>query len=432
MAGVVVDEFFYRIRADSTELERSLANSQRQFDKTISFIKDKPLIAFAGVSTALAGIGYQATQMAGEVDAAFKQTVAVMPAAKAGLAGIKQEVRDLSLESGRSQADLARFTKQIADGGVESAQDIKTLLRAGVTAADAAGADLGRILQGLDKISDEFALSADASADGVAHIFAAAQNKTNLVEVLDVLEKTTPSVHRLGLDLNTTSDAIVTLLAKGLTTKQVSAEFDRLAQKGAAGRKEIEALAKQSHVAGDAMQIMQAAAATSRESADKLSAILKQNLNAELIDLGNAILPTAIGLLRDFDQTLSVINGTAKRIALDSAVVQIENLAHALGKLNDEQVKRAIPDLVNSMAQVAGLPSAIKFEEIQKGGLAFRGLLGGLSQQIKDMPTHQLEAMYEGLKHLADFAAKEKSSMDAFSLTLGRFALELLSSTLGS
>lgn len=421
--AVLVDTLFYKMRADATELERGLQNAERQFGKLASFIISNPNIAVASFGTALLTVGYQATQMAAEVDRGFKDAIAAAPTLRTGLAGIKDEVRSLSLESGRAQRDLSASVKQIADGGVQSAKDVQVLLRAGVTAADASGDELADILSGLDAVSDQFGLSAEQSAQALADLFATAQGRSSLVDVLAVLEKAQPIAEKTGLSIQTIGGAIVTLNERGQTTKQIVAALKDLADQGAAGRKDIEGLAGAIITGEAAMQRLHAAAATSREEAAKLGDILRANLNAAMIDLGNTILPTAIAELKGLDGILNVINGTVLQIGRNSASATVASLAGQLDKLTGGTRQQAVTDLRESLYQLVTGEPIRGLQRFDKTFNDINAIARTLSATVKTIDTETLDRVYRAL--LAIVKDVRPDQVKALYQAIGTASVEL-------
>lgn len=418
-----IDDVFVSFRADSTELERGLQDIEREIDKTVSFIVSKPTVALAGLSVALLGIAADATRMAADVDNALQGMVASAPQTIAQLGQIRDTIRDLSTESGRSQTDLAQGATLLARLGVQSASDIQTLLTAGVTAADASGVDLTTVLTGLDRVGKEFHLTAEQDAQALADIFASAKGHAPLDEVFGILEKTGPAADATGLSLGQMTNVIVDLIEKGLNVKQVAAEINKLAKEGDAGKKALDDMAGSAQSSADNMNALEAAATTSRESAGKLGDILKQNLNAELIELGNQILPSVIGLLKDLDQTLSAFDGQARSVEVGSLVTTIGDLSGILDKLGSKERADAVQRIFTNLQNLAGVVQDGNFGKIDRNG--FGSLFDALNTSISSFPTATLQTMERGLLSLGQ-------DVPTAQVTAYNNALLLLSKTIAS
>jgi hypothetical protein len=357
MAGPArkLSELFYEIRARTEGLSKDVADSERQLGKLSTFIRANPVAAVGAVATAIAGIAVQATRMAAEIESSMRRVATAVPEGTQGIADLRKEIESLSRETGRTQSELAAASEQIAKIGSQSATEVATRLRAAVEAAQASGEDLQTIIAGLDQTLDLFGLQAGNAREALAELFAAARGRTDLNDVFQSLEAAAPSIQRLGLDLPTAARALVALGESGLTAGQAAKELRKLATEGDEGRKKVEALAASLPATQNALLDLATAADEANNSQENLTARLRAELSAELLDLGDRILPAAIAGLRGLVNLIDVLRGGNQAQvagALSTVLLEYERAfsvtgADAEGRMSS--LKRAVLQVVDAV-----------------------------------------------------------------------------------
>lgn len=422
-----IEELFISFRSDSSQLDRGLQNVERQFNKTVDFIKAKPMAAMAGLSVALIGVATAATKMASDVDEALRRTSAALPGTVSGMQAVRAEVRQLSLESGRSQADLARATEQIAKGGVASTQELAAVLRAGVQAADASGEDLGTVLSGLDQIMDEFHLNASQAQQGLADLFATAQGRAPLVEVLDILQRTAPVAEKTGVSVQQLGAAIVTLKERGEDPRVIVTSLKQLADAGARGTAEILKLAQGAVTGAEAQERLAKAIDAARGSAATQAEILKQQFNTQLIDLGENILPLVTKGLLGLNSVLGLLTGSLKQHELAGAADAIGKIADQVSAVGEDRQLQALKALNDEFLKLAGVKMGVTFGQLT-GGSAVTDLtqhLDELGKRLKAMPTDKLETLYEAMRKFSHNPALSPEQLKQWIPVIGTINNEL-------
>lgn len=139
------------------------------------------------------------------------------------------------------------------------------------------------------------------------------------------------------------------------------------------------------------------AADLSRDSAEGLSTLLHNKLSAELIDLGNKLLPLVEAELRGLNNLLDHFGNAVQTIQGDAAQHTITNLAAALDKLTDAQRIGALERLRDAIQTVTG-------KNLTESG----SVLG--ADDIAALSTQRLAALQTGL------VAVQKFTTDAITM----------------
>ena len=314
-------ELFYDLRARTEGLEKDVASAERSLGKLTTYVLANPVVALAAVATAAAGAAAAALKMASEIDGSMRRVAAAVPTGAAGIKTLTQELENLSRQSGKSQAELGRAAERIAQVGAGSAEEVAVRLRGATQASVASGLALDATIDGLDQALDLFALGAGESTAALAELFDVAKGRTSLADVFALLQGAAPSIQKLGLDLPTASRALVQLSESGLSAKKVATALKEMADNGADGRAEVERLAAEIPKAANAMADLAKASDDVAGATENAGNLLRAELNAALIDLGNILLPAALSgmeqLLRLFGRgKFDTNNITNAKVAL--------------------------------------------------------------------------------------------------------------------
>jgi hypothetical protein len=412
-----LDTLFYEIRAETGQFERGLKGVGTELDKLGTFIKGKPLIAAGALASSLALVAYQATQMAAAVDKGVKAATASMPSLVTRTGELRKEIEALSRVSGRSQVELSEAFSIAAKTGVESFSQLQQVVQTAVSIADATGEDLAGVIGGLDLALDGFGLSATRAKDAGAKLFAVAQGRFGFTELTGAIQPIVPILASAGVSFEVMTAALGNLLDEGKSPKQAAKQLKEMADEGKAGAEKIRELAGEVITSADAMERLQAAATLSREDAGKLGDILRENLNAELINLGNQILPAAIAGMKElvgWIQTYNQFRGktsffAGQELALPDTVPQLATFAAQRAKEAEAlsaKVKLAIEDLRDAEVEYAKLPQGAR----DLGGTS---ALEGKKQALKllrDELTQVSQAAVQAAAKINDIANPRKPS----------------------
>lgn len=305
-----LDTLFIEMRANTTDFERGITGVGRELDKLGDFIQKKPVIAASAFASSLLLVGAAATKMAREVDQGIRAATASMPVLQGRTEDMRQEIERLSRETGKSQASLSEAFAAAAKTGVTGFTQLRDVVQSAVRISEATGEDVIAIIGGLDLALDGFNISASRTTEVGAKLFAIAQGRFGFTELTDAIQPIIPAIKSANVGFDEMVGALGNLLDEGYSPKQAAKQLKEFAAEGTNGAAKIRELAGDTVSTAEAMERLRVAAQTNREEAGNLSNILRAQLNAELIDLGNEILPTvnagfaeAIRLIREFRQT---------------------------------------------------------------------------------------------------------------------------------
>lgn len=273
---------FFSIEAETKGLDNQLKGAEKSLGRLGNFIKANPAAAAGALGVALLGIAAKAAEMAEKVQHSMRLVSASMKVTSADLKALTGDLAKLSIQTGRTQVDLAEMARLVAGNGVASIEELRAVLAAGTLAADATGGDLAQILTGLDGVLDSFSIKGDRAEQVLAKLFVTAQGKTTLPALLEAFERLSPVVQRLGVDFETTAAAVTTLINRGRTTKQVVAELGTLDLAG------FQALARESYNASSGIKELRDQAALMRDALDNDGAKIAARWDAAMLVVGNA------------------------------------------------------------------------------------------------------------------------------------------------
>lgn len=353
---------------------------------------------------AILGIGAAATKMAEEVDASLRKVEARVPQVAGRMGELCEIIRDMSLAGPHSQAELATAAAEIGRQGAGSLEEVQSRLAAVTKLADATGENLTDIIAGLDQATDLFGLSADEAEGFVAKLFATAQNRMPIKDLFDTLQAAAPAVRDFGIDADIATRAIAAMIDGGLNARQASARMKEYASLGKEGAAEIRKLADAYVVAGDASAKLDAAQAKMNAGSENTARIIRNNLSAALIDLGNKILPGVTAELRGLVGLLDLISGTVSRIKGSAGIgTLIAGFSESGTGVSAQEVRQ----------QMAHLDELARKKSLDLGGLSVAHL-DRMLQNITAVATatKTSEAYFASLKRAIGAAREEAEKLE--------------------
>jgi len=370
-----LDSLFYELELRAGSFDQGLKSAEASAGRFTSYMSAHPMAVVGLLGAALVTVGIKATQMAAEVDTAVRRISGALPEVTTRFDEVKGSVRDLSLEFGVGQPQIAAYMKVVAEGGVDSVDGMVAMTRAALVAAEAVG-DLGRtepLIQALDSTLDVFGLSATDSEAILAKLLVTAQGKGTIEDLTGGFGRLAIKLREAKVDFITAADATATLIARGASARTAVAELGEiLEKKGAAGLKE---LAAQSHVASDGLKEMRTAAERNGESIESMHRKLKENLNASLIELGSTILPIVLAEMRGLIGLIDLFNGSVAKVNMGAVTATVASLAGQLKSLKGEAGDEVFNRLEVAISKAAG------------GTGVLTNTLGGLARSISFVGT---------------------------------------------
>lgn len=339
--GVRIDRLFYELGAEVDDFQKGMANAEKSAMRFTTYVMKHPVAAVGALTAAMAALAVQAARMAAAVEANMRKVGAAIPSAQAKLKELTKEVVELSKVTPRTAQELSSALAEIAKGTRDPDEAMKRL-RASVLAADAANVDLTATFQGLDAILNAFNLSGRNSEIILAKLFSVAQGRAPLDDLLEVLTKNGAELTRMGFGLDEAAIRMVRLFEKGVPAKNIMAQFKEESKKASGATID----------AAKALQDLHTAAQFTRDGTENLFKVLKNQLSAQMIELGTKTLPVVNAELRGMLGLIAQFDGTIANIKTDAAVAAINAIANAWDKLSDESRARDLKRVREALEQI--------------------------------------------------------------------------------
>ena len=306
-----IGELFYELRASSSAIEADLQDAERQLGKFTDFVKQNPVVAVTGLAAAFAGVAFAASQASAKIQSDLRIVTNTLNATDAEAVTLQEDLRDLSLESGRSRAELVGLFKAIAEGGPNGAANVRAIADAAIALSDVLGGSADANAGALDLVTDVFALDPANAREIAAVIASITEGRVPLGDVFDALSKIGPEAAALGLSFETVVSFLTRFIDQGFSVKRTSSLFKELADKGAEGRAEIERLADVSVDTAAALDALNTKQEAVIQSQEKQYEILRNRLNDQWLEFGNRALPPATAALQLLN---NILDGTYARL----------------------------------------------------------------------------------------------------------------------
>lgn len=410
---------------------KGLEAAEKQAGRFAKFGGAATLSIAAGVGAALVAMTLKAVRLAAELEAAVIRIQNVVPGAEGAFDRLSQVIERTAERTGRTREEIIATADALAQGGVESVDDFANRLEVVSRAADASGGSIVGIAGGLDQVLDLFGLTADQAERVVATIVQLGKGRAPIEDVFNTLAFAAPALSRLGLDFETASAALTTLVNNGFKVRQAGSELAKYAELGDEGRAAIQKLAEQSRGTADALTEMNEAAERTRASAQRAEQVLRNDFNAALGRLGTVILPTVNKGLQILADILGTVlsQGSGPPKAITDATVAVD----ALGSKIDE-VKAKVPP-GSDLATLLGLraagapatppPTATTPPATGTGGTAGSGLNVKTPEQIRA----EQEAAAKALEDAKRAREEAKRETEEAARALERLARDLAVAT---
>jgi Phage-related minor tail protein len=400
--SVEIARAFITLEANTKGLDQQLSQAERSLGRTAKFIVDNPIAALAGFGTAAIAAALKLADMAAEVDRSFKLIAASIPGATDRIEDFRKEAKNLSLEFGVSQKEVADGMLALAKTGISSVEDLITANRAAMNASRATGTDFGTTISLLDGVLDSFGLKAKDSEAILAKLFVTSQGKTNFTELAEIFQSVGKAAVKSGVDWTTLTEAIVTLKTEQLPLKSIITVLSKaLDQEGAPA---IHKFAAESHVASDGLAEMRAQTASMNDEAGVAEAQIKQRLSAALIELGRTVLP----------------------LVVDGLETVVHFLDRAFGNTNLDAASEKIGAIGASLDTLTGGKHTAALIILSGAIRDFTGDMVSAGVQAKDLSATQLKNLAVGLTAAAKASKDGSDEQKNLFTQLGYVNTEIL------
>lgn len=281
-----IGELFFELRTSASQLQGDLKEGERQLTKFSDFVTANPLAAVTGLGAAFAGVAYNAALAASKVEISFRQVANILGASASEAQKLREDLRAVSIESGRSREEVAGLFRAIAEGGPNGASNVRAIADAAIALSDVLGGDVGANASGIDQITDIFQIDPSRAKEVAAALHDIASGRVPLNDIFDALSKIGPEASALGLDFQTVASYLTRFLDQGYSVKRVSSLFKEMADNGAVGRAEIIRLAGVTGNLQAQMEKLAQAQATIDATAAKQAQRVRNELSNAWLDFG--------------------------------------------------------------------------------------------------------------------------------------------------
>ncbi len=237
MKDIKLARLLVLFEAETKGFKRDLAESERSFGRTASFIKANAGAAAGAIAALLAGIAIKAAEAASKFDGSMRKIAASIPRGTDRVGDLGHAVGVLQRETGRSSDEIVTSLQAIARTGVSSFDELITRFRGLSRVQDATQADFGLLTEGLDQVLDLFGLTGDQIEVVGAKLAAIGREGGFPIEdILAAFQAAAPSLASAGVSFDDAAGALGRFVAKGYNAKQAGAALKELfSAEGAAG-----------------------------------------------------------------------------------------------------------------------------------------------------------------------------------------------------
>ncbi len=201
------------------------------------------MIAFAGIATAVLGVGIATTHMAGDFQAGITTLVTGAGEAKSNIGLISNGVLKLANDTGTSTQQLISGLYEIESAGYHGAAGL-SVLKASAEGAKVGNADLGVVSNALTTILTDYHLSGDKAVSTMnALTVTVASGKMHLQDLAGSMGSVLPLAASLGLSFPQVAGGLAVMTNAGMDAQRASMNLAftirSLAAPGAAAQKSL-------------------------------------------------------------------------------------------------------------------------------------------------------------------------------------------------
>lgn len=290
--GTRLDRLFYEIEVRGEGAAKQLSVVETAGKRFAAAMKAHP-VAMAGVlTTTLAAVALKAAEMADAVNKSMRITVQQMPQLRTQLGLLREAVESISVSSGKSQVEISEYFAVAAKTGVTSFAELNGVVTTAMKLARSTGEDVTTLIGALDQAMDTFQLSAREVEALGAKLFAFTQGRAGVAELTDSFRTLVPVFDRAGISFEVGANALARLIGdRGMGTRAAAGELTKMAARGEEGAAAIRELAGEILTTEEAQRKWNEAVAHGLVSLEKSHAVIKEQFNAEMIRLGQVVLP---------------------------------------------------------------------------------------------------------------------------------------------
>lgn len=462
-----VDELFFDLTARTGPLVANVGRAQTRMRRFSSFMKGSggPIVVLTLFAAAAAAAGLAATRMASVLDKALREVSTLLPQTVTQLTGLRRSIIDLSTQVPEPPTQLTRALYQAVSAGARDTAEALNLVEVASKAAVAGLSDSFTAVDAITTVLNAYQLEI-SEATRVSDVFfkTIEQGKLRFEDIAANIGNVATSAALSGVSIEELGAALATMTKFGISAAEASTALNRFLlsvtqstddQKEAARKLGIEwnlttlrsrgligflgdleeatqgnlellaeinpnirasraAFILAGEGAAEYARILdttrnasgstQSAFEKMNGSLDNQATLLKNRVNARLLELGAVVLPTVIRAIEELNRLLETETEAEIRILEKLGRVEEANAARRK-QLIDNQI-RGIKDV---RSEIARLEDDIRkrvqqaFGTVQRGqfgeGVGLRPTGAVLTRPLDDL---QLEAELENAIRIAE------------------------------
>lgn len=447
--SIELARLFYKVEADAKGLDAQLKGAERSLGRTADFIKAHPVAAASALGAALLAVAAKAVQAAAKFEKAMAEVSTLVDTTTVDMGALSDGVLDLfkSLPI-ESMDDLTRGLYNVISAGIPAADAID-FLRVAAEASVGGVTDVNTAVDGLTTAVNAFASQGLTAKDAADTFFVAVKaGKTTFAEISSGIGKTASLANSLGIGLDDLLANMVALTKGGIGTNEAFSSLRQVLanvlKPTAAFTQQFPELAKQFDVAAlkskgltqfmvdlakelegndkaavtmfgsvealgsvlaltandgaalrDVMAQMENRAGASGEAfgkmadtAENMHQVLKNQLAATMLELGNALLPTVNAGLRTLLSLLDQLSGKGPEKRVNFLATSLQNY---------DRVLRQAVEITKDATRAT--------EDHDTAQEILRGTLVGMAKSLSDVATRG-NGMLETFEKIARFTTR--------------------------
>lgn len=416
-----LDTLWYDIEARTEHLSTGLAAAERRLQKFAGLVRAHPAAALGALASTAVMVGIEAARMADRFDTAMRKVAALLPGIGQGMGDLRAQVLAMSREVPVGPEQLAQGLEAVVKAGERDPAKAIERLRTAVTGVAVSGQDMSVVVEQLDTVMDAFGPSAGTAAQALDLFAKAGQQGQGAGQVMQTVTQLAAPAHAAGVSLKELVAAVVAMGESGvtptMTIRALRGAFGGVAADTHTLGLMMDRLGGRIKMTAEGLQLTGAFASIYAQQLDGLSAaagtagrvehtlngsldnqwkIVKNQLGAEMIALGQEVLPSVSYSVRALNGLLQTLSGTIQGIHASTAAATISTLSAALrsGGLSADDQAKAVGRLRDALEDLArgefGRKSSADLLLIGRGINALRGA-GGASPWGQSLEEVQRE-----------------------------------------
>lgn len=225
-----VDELFWTLKADTTQLTRGVGAAQGRMKKFTAFMKSPagPIAAIAALSAVLVTFGIKMGKMAGDLDKALREVGTLLPGTVADLQDVRKEIIAMSTRVPLPPVQLTKAMYQAVSAGARDTKEALMLVEVASKAAVAGLTDAFTAVDAITTILNAYQMSAH-EAERVSDVLfkTVEQGKIRFEELSSVIGNVATTAALMGVTIEEVGASLAVLTKFGLSAAESTTALNR-------------------------------------------------------------------------------------------------------------------------------------------------------------------------------------------------------------